>query len=234
MCGVFHLLFFQYCIFPYLLWILLSQFCLYFLSSLTTHYFNLTNSQPVPSSLLNPAVIPGFPFTSHPLTQPLKKSQSALTSSAFLATQIPEIHRREERVAKAVRGSCLRIACPVKSCPVPALRFHSGQMIWPDLGSKIWDKEQGESTERGTCNPQGGKLMPQSHINLQGKMALWEVVLPKPPLSQAFPVSVTQVSPGKQNTSKDYIAKIHSFNSWDNAKWDTLCIVSRDIQSQRH
>lgn len=167
----------------------------------------------MPSSLLNPAVIPGFPFTSHPLTQPLKKSQSALTSSAFLATQIPEIHRRGERVAKAVRGSCLRIARPVKSCPVPALRFHSGQMIWPDLGSKIWDKEQGESTERGTCNPQGGKLMPQSHINLQGKMALWEVVLPKPPLSQAFPMSVTQVSPGKQNTSKDYIAKIHSFNS---------------------
>lgn len=61
-------------------------------------------------------------------------------------------------------------------------------------------------------------------------MVLWEVVVPKPPLSQAFPVSVTQVGPGKQNISKDYITKIHSSNSWDKSETHSALSVSKDTQ----
>lgn len=79
--------------------------------------------------------------------------------------------------------------------------------------------------------------MPQQHINLQGKMALREVVVPNLPPSQAFPVSVTQVGPGKQNISKDSIAKIHSFlsNSRDTVQNETRSAlsVSRDIQTPK-
>lgn len=65
-------------------------------------------------------------------------------------------------------------------------------------------------------------------------MALWEVVVSKPPPSQAFPMSVTQVGPGKQNIPKDFITKIHSFicNSWDTVQNEThsALSVSRDTQ----
>lgn len=76
--------------------------------------------------------------------------------------------------------------------------------------------------------------MAQTHINLQGKMALREVVVPILPPSQVFPVSGTQVGPGKPNISKDYITKIPSFicNSWDTVQNEThsALSVSRDRQ----